>query len=406
MPGAKGTTVLVAAVMALSMGIGNAVQGKALKPDSVYRPVRGGLANSYSVFTQEKRGRVAFLGGSITQNPGWRDSVCAYLQRRFPETRFTFINAGIASTGSVPGAFRLAHDVLEGGPVDLLFEEAAVNDATNGTSGQAQIRGMEGIVRHALTAGPATDIVLLYFSDPEKMAAYRRGEAPPEIRNHDSVAAHYALPSVNLALEVTDRIDAGEFSWENDFKDLHPSPFGQNIYFGSIRALLETCWERLPHGGRVSGHPLPDPIDRWSYAEGRYGEIDEVSSMTGWSRIDRWRPVDGKETRPGFAGVPVLASDTPGSRFEFRFSGTAAGICVAAGPDAGMVEYSVDGGEVAVQDLFTPWSGFLHLPWYYVLADQLDQREHTLTVRLSGRKNPGSIGRACRIVHFLVNGVR
>lgn len=75
--------------------------------------------------------------------------VAQYLQERFSDTEFDFINAGIPSTGSTPGAFRLANDVLSKGTVDLLFEEAAVNDYHNGRSVTEQIRGMEGIVRYA-----------------------------------------------------------------------------------------------------------------------------------------------------------------------------------------------------------------------------------------------------------------
>src|SRR5690554_3486699 len=128
-----------------------------------------------------------------------------YLERRFPDTEFEFIPAGIPSMGSTPGAFRLERDVLKDGPVDLLFEEAAVNDATNGRRREEQIRGMEGIVRHTLYANPSTDILLMYFVDPEKMAAYRDGEIPEVIQNHEQVAIHYNLPSLHLAREVTDR---------------------------------------------------------------------------------------------------------------------------------------------------------------------------------------------------------
>jgi hypothetical protein len=50
------------------------------------------------------------------------------LQRRFPDTKFTFTDAGLSSTCSTTGAFRLSTDVLSQGPVDLLFIEFAVND--------------------------------------------------------------------------------------------------------------------------------------------------------------------------------------------------------------------------------------------------------------------------------------
>jgi sialidase-1 len=63
--------------------------------------------NARVKFEKEKTGRVAFLGGVITAAPGWRHPVMEYLQKRFPETKFEFIGAGIGSLGSVPHAFRL-----------------------------------------------------------------------------------------------------------------------------------------------------------------------------------------------------------------------------------------------------------------------------------------------------------
>jgi pimeloyl-ACP methyl ester carboxylesterase len=124
---------------------------------------RGNMDNCRVRFEKEKSGRVAFLGGSITANPGWRDLVSGYLKERFPDTGFEFINAGIPSLGSTPGAMRLHNDVLSKGTIDLLFVEAAVNDATNGFSPEQQIRGMEGIVYHAIRSNPCINIVMLHF---------------------------------------------------------------------------------------------------------------------------------------------------------------------------------------------------------------------------------------------------
>jgi sialidase-1 len=391
-------------LMVPAWGLAQHHDQSAAAADTLYRPVRGGLTNSFIRFVCDGVGRVAFLGGSITENPGWRDSVCSYLRERFPQTRFEFVSAGIASTGSTPGAFRLEHDVLSKGKVDLLFEEAAVNDATNGFDTQAQVRGMEGIVRHARMANVAMDIVLMYFVDPDKMASYNKGAIPTEIRTHDAVALHYNLPSVNLAREVTDRINAGEFTWERDFKDLHPSPFGQNIYYRSIRKLLEACWNTLDLQASPVAYPLPDPLDRFSYCRGAYLDIRLASALKGWSLVDRWKPTDGKETRKGFADVPMLVGEEPGASLELAFSGTAVGLCVAAGPDAGIIEYSVDGGPFKKQDTFTLWSKWLHLPWYYVLESELPAGSHRIRIRISADKNSESAGHACRVVQFLVNG--
>lgn len=104
-----------------------------------YHELRGGVGNSYAKFIKDKKGRVAFLGGSITFNGGWRDSICKYLEERFPDTEFDFIAAGIPSMGTPSAAFRFERDILKNGPVDLLFEEAAANDAAIGHSTQEQI---------------------------------------------------------------------------------------------------------------------------------------------------------------------------------------------------------------------------------------------------------------------------
>lgn len=370
---------------------------------SKYHDIRGGLTNSFSKFAREKTGRVAFMGGSITENPGWRDKICRYLQERFPDTKFEFIPAGIGSTGSTPGAFRLENDVLSKGTVDLLFEEASVNDNVNGFDNEAKLRGMEGIVRHARIANPKMDVVVMYFVDPDKIADYNKGIVPADIRMHDTVANHYQLPSINLAKEVTDRIRAGEFTWEYDFKNLHPSPYGQEVYYQSIKKLLDNCWNGQDTLSGLKAHKLPKLLDKYSYVKGKYVNISQAKIVKDWKLVDSWKPTDGSNTRKGYANVPMLIAETAGAEFDFEFKGTAVGICVAAGPDAGIIEYSLDNGPFKKQDLFTKWSKKLNIPWYYVLENELSDKSHKIRIRISQEKNPDSKGNACRIVHLLVN---
>ena len=128
--------------------------------------------------------------------------------------------------------------------MDLVFEEAAVNDDTNGFSDVEQVRGMEGIVRQALLSNPNMDVVLLHFVDPGKMTEIRKGKTPSVIVNHERVAEHYHIPSINLAREVTERIHASEFNWDNDFRDLHPSS-------------QEFAWEHVLLSGNTMARILP-----------------------------------------------------------------------------------------------------------------------------------------------------
>lgn len=366
-----------------------------------FHQLRYGIKNAQKAFEETKKGRIAFLGGSITQNGGWRDSLMAYFVRKFPETNFEFIPAGIASMGSTPAAFRLERDILSKGKIDLLFEEAAVNDHTNGRSAEEQIRAMEGIVRHLKNVNPEIDIILMHFADPDKTKQYRVGEIPEVIQNHEKVASHYGLPSINLAKEVQKRLDHNEFSWEDDFKELHPSPFGQGIYAKSMIAFLENAFSSSE---KAILRVIPDPIDSYNYQKGELIDISKAKIGKGWKIVSNWSPSDGTVSRPNYTNVPMLVADTPESTLKLKFNGSAVGIAVAAGKDAGTILYRVDKGEWKVQNLFTQWSTSLHLPWYYTLESELDKSEHMLELKIGHAKDARSTGTACRIRYFYVNG--
>lgn len=373
---------------------------------SSYHDLRGGIRNSFKKFVNEKKGRVAFLGGSITYNGGWRDSITNYLKERFPETKFEFITAGIPSMGSTPAAFRLERDVLKKGPVDLIFEEAAVNDASNGRTTAEQLLAMEGIVRHIRNDNPAADIVLMHFVDPDKMQTYRKGDVPKVIENHEKVALRYNLSTINLAKEVTERIDAGEFSWEYDFKNLHPSPFGQGIYFNSMKIFLKNAWQGVvAEDDKIVAYALPSPLKLGNYEYGKLLPIKNYSTQKGWVYLENWQPTDGKPTRNNYTNVPMLINEGTGKIMKFNFAGNAVGIAIAAGPDAGIISYSIDGGTWRKMDLFTQWSSGLHLPWYTTLASELQEGKHTLKIRVLPEKNSASAGYMCRIRYFFVNGL-
>lgn len=369
-----------------------------------YFELRDGLRNSRLVFEQTGKGRVVFLGGSITNMKGWRELVSADLQKRFTKTHFSFINAGIPSTGSTPGAFRLKRDAFNTGTPDLLFIEAAVNDIVNGRGNQEQLRAMEGIVRHARTLNQSIDIVVMHFVDPGKMKTYNNGMIPKVIQNHEKVAEHYKLPSINLAREVTVRINLGEFGWESDFKNLHPSPFGHKLYSSTIARCLDAAWSNQYQNEKPTPYSLPDKLDDYCYDSGQLEPPERAEAREGFKLHPKWKNRAAGRTRPGFVDVPMLIGTQPGDSFELTFEGTAVGLFVAAGPDAGVLEFRIDNGMWRRQDLYTKWSGGLHIPWLYVLAAELKPEEsHKLNVRISNEKNARSKGRACRIVNFATN---
>lgn len=377
----------------------NAYPVKSVLPYNDYYKVRGAINNFLYNVNKKKKATVAFLGGSITFNPGWRDKVTAYLKERYPNTQFRFIAAGIPSLGSLPHAFRLKRDLLDSGKIDLLFLEAAVNDRANSTDSLTQVRDLEGIIVHAKCANPMVDIIMMEFADPDKNRDYALGKTPEEVANHEMVASRYGLPSINIAKEVYDKIKNKEFDWDRDFKDLHPAPFGQELYFANIKALLQACSDSI--NKRLHPQLHPKRLNAASFVNGNYYSINNAKLDANWSINPNWTPTDGLGTRPGFVNIPVLSADKPGAELTLNFTGTAIGMAIVSGSDAGMVSYTIDGRSYKNIDLYTQWSGGLHLPWYILFDGNLKAGKHIVKLKISDQHNPNSKGYACRIVNFL-----
>ncbi len=364
---------------------------------------RGSLQNSFLKFERERSGRVAFLGGSITEMKGWKDEIENDLKQRFPYTTFDFVEAGIGSTGTTPGAFRLPHDVLSQGKIDLLFVEAAVNDDTNHFSPLEQVRGMEGEVRQALLNNPEMDIVMLHFIYDPFIPLLAKGKQPDVILNHERVANHYLIPSINLAQEISERMSAGEFTWEQ-FGGTHPLPFGHKFYAAAINHLFDSMWQGIEMDAPLVPHELPAlPLDSFSYFGGNFIELEEAQLHKGWKLVRNWHPDNTVEKRRGFVDVPMLEATQPGSELSLTFEGRAIGIFCTPGPSAAILEYCIDDGDYQELDTFTEWSGHLYIPWVYLFASELEPGKHRLTLRISEKKNPASLGHECQIRNFVVN---
>ena len=369
----------------------------------IHSSARGSLQNSFLKFERERSGRVAFLGGSITEMKGWKDEIEDDLKQRFPYTAFDFVEAGIGSTGTTPGAFRLPHDVLSQGKIDLLFVEAAVNDDTNHFSPLEQVRGMEGEVRQALLNNPEMDIVMLHFIYDPFIPLLAKGKQPDVILNHERVANHYLIPSINLAQEISERMSAGEFTWEQ-FGGTHPLPFGHKFYAAAINHLFDSMWKGIEMDAPLVPHELPTlPLDSFSYFGGDFIELEEAQLHKGWKLVRNWHPDNAVEKRRGFVDVPMLEATQPGSELSLTFEGRAIGIFCTPGPSAAILEYCIDDGDYQELDTFTEWSKHLYIPWVYLFASELEPGKHRLTLRISEKKNPASLGHECQIRNFVVN---
>lgn len=379
--------------------------GDAATPAAEYpnAHLRGDFDNSRIQFERKKRGSVAFIGGSITEMDGYRPMVMQYLRERFPETEFTFTAAGISSTCSTTGAFRLQRDVLSTDP-DLLLVEFAVNDDQDaGHAARECVRGMEGILRQARTHNPHMDIIVTHFVNPGMLETIQKGEEPVSSSQHERVAAHYGVSSSYLAREVADRIAAGKLTWE-EYGGTHPQEPGNRLAADMVIDILETAWDRsLSEHADMTEHTIPNPLDPNSYTRGHFVSVDQATLGEGWEiRRPDWEALPGSK-RDRFTDQELLCAADAGGELTLDFQGTAVGSYVLAGPDAGMLEYSIDGSEFRTIDLFHPFSKGLHYPRTVMFDADLPRSSHRITVRVANEHHPMSSGTAARILQFAVN---
>lgn len=155
----RGFLAVAALILSLPITLATAsAQETPLKEAVECRP-RSGLLNALARMKAGKEVRIAYLGGSITEQAGWRVKSLEWFRKQYPSARISEINAAIGGTGSDLGVFRLRHDVLQFKP-DLLFVEFAVNDG--GAPPDRIHKSMEGIVRQAWRDNLATDICFVY----------------------------------------------------------------------------------------------------------------------------------------------------------------------------------------------------------------------------------------------------
>lgn len=342
---------------------------------------------------------VAFLGGSITQNSkGHATLVPDWLRSKWPGVEFTVTNAGLASTGSVTGAFRFAEEVLEKGPVDLLVVEFAVNDDQDAMLDRdTAVRGLEGVVRQYFAANPTGDAISVQFVNPEILAKHQAGEEAVSVAAHKAVARHYGIASVDVGLALAREIAAGRMTWENDYRDTHPNETGYRFASGLIEKVIDES--------KASAEPvpvaLPEPLDLGSYDRVSRLDPQALSWLGGW----KFGPVSKDllpvgSIRGDYLNRPALRSDSADDYLYHTFAGSTLAAFVLAGPDAGVVEVSVDGGDWRKIDLFHHHSKALNYPRTVLLAEGLSGTYHSIAIRTSEKRNPKSEGNTATFLSF------
>lgn len=200
---------------------------------------------------------IAFLGGSITQGFAASDSKLCYAartflwwQKQFPETEFTYINAGIGATDSEYGVARVEEHVLGYEP-DLVFIEFSVND----TNTDHYKETYESLVRKVYFSKKKPAVILLHN------VYYESGISAQE--KHFEVARHYDLPSLSAKESIYRALQEGKMPLCEIAEDgLHPTDKGHGYVAELICSYLENVMGEKEDEEYVG---IPQPITGSSY---------------------------------------------------------------------------------------------------------------------------------------------
>jgi len=350
--------------------------------------VRDGLPNFPARARRGQTLRVAYLGGSITAQPGWRPKSLAWLQQHYPEARLTEINAAIGGTGSDLGVFRLSDDVLAHNP-DLLFIEFAVND---GGAPPLQIeRCIEGIIRQTWKRNPATDICFVYTLAGNMLQDLKSGKLPRSEVAMERVASHYGIPSINFGIEVARLEQAGKLVFKSPKPTnelgvavfspdaVHPFPeTGHEVYLGAITRSFPQLETQSP----AQPHRLAPPLRADNFEQAKMIKLDQAKLSSGWQKLSPTNSI-AKSFR---SQLPEIWKATqPGDSIEFRFRGVAAGMYDLLGPDCGEVDIWLDDRPQNSRARFDSFCTY-HRLGSFMIASDLSNSLHSVKLAASWRQ--------------------
>ena len=331
-----------------------------MKNEERYQPVmaeevkvRAGLPAFFAKAHSGKEVRVAYFGGSITEQAGWRVKSLAWLKDRYPAAAFVEINAAIGGTGSEFGAFRMGWHVLRQNP-DLIFVEFAVNDS--GGKADDIYRAMEGIVRQARRHNPLVDICFVYTLTDSLLKDLLAGRCNPSASVMEHIADYYGIPSIQLGVEVVRLLNEGKLIFKGEKPktpqeeavlegkilfspdNVHPyTDTGHAVYQDVIaRALIEI----EKRGAGPDARVLPKPFTPGNLEWAKMVPASDVISGRDWEKLDmRSNPVASQFER----FMPsVFRAAAPGASFTVKFKGTAIGLANILGPDTGELIATID----------------------------------------------------------------
>lgn len=376
----------------------------AAEPDFPLTPARecgprAGLPNFLAkAATPGAQIRIAYLGGSITAQPGWRPMTLGYFQKTYPHAKFSEINAAIGGTGSDLGVFRLKQDVLDHKP-DLLFVEFAVNDG--GAAPEQILRSMEGIVRQTWSALPECDICFVYTLTESLSKNMLEGYFQRSASAMEKIADHYGIPTIHMAMEVARLAKEGKLVWKAPLPktDEEKMALGDKLVFAPdgthphvetghqwyLEAIIRSQEPVKAASGPPGPHLIVAPYVSTNYQNAKLIPVtrDSAKLSSGFTWLDPRNDEFGKKwaNRMSTLHKATMAGET----MTFAFKGTRCAIYDIVGPDCGQILVSIDDGPPKTVPRFDSYCTY-HRLQTFTLANDLEDTVHRVKIEVDAKQ--------------------
>jgi lysophospholipase L1-like esterase len=362
--------------------------------------VRGGIPNSQYYFKANTVGNqyLFFLGNSVLAGTGLKDPNLRYSAQMVKGFKKHFPEAAMPETrhmqpgGSWFGLFRASRGQPVFGEVICSGHLAILDFAADDRNADIeQVKtSLEGLVRQVILYRATHSQILVYTLTPEMLAAYQAGKTPEYIRVSEQIAAHYGIPSLNLAQYAAEKIMAGEISFAAFSADgVNPTDAGAKIYADAVARFVDALLAAYPIPDKPQRRTLPGPLFPETNDNGRIVAYEDQPVK----RSGVWKPGQASPIGPF---RHLLVSDEVGATLTLKFTGSEIGLLDVIDKDSAGYEYAVDGGTPG--KLPTPKDAAGPAMRPVSLAKGLDRKaEHELVLKIA---SPGT----ARVGGFLLNG--
>lgn len=363
--------------------------------------VRKGLPNVSHKLSHDDTLRVAYFGGSITAQAGWRVQSFDYLCKRFPSASFVQIDASMGGTGSQLGVLRMDKDVLKHNP-DLVFVEFAVNDSKTPLPTVEQT--MEGIVRKIWHFNPHCDICFVYTVTEALINQTGMMYLHPTVSAMERVATAYGIPSVYMPYDAIQllsqdklvmrtpsgvmlRVSGNELNEssvpgrEADGKiyfspdGVHPYlNTGHVLYMQVLRRALDTM---IRGNGKSFSHSLQPLLSPLNYEKAKGLQVADMHPQGPWSQADKESSLYKNYSRH----FDELWVGEVGATLDFTFCGRGLVCYDVISPEGCRLELTVDGRKFTV-DRFDGYCTYARYHYAELVGGLEPDKEHTVHIEV------------------------